>query len=515
MVDPKFKLQKIMNPSVVLYVKRLLKHSSIYGVGTLLYRAVALVLVPLYVRNLSIGEYGDLELLFMTSSFLIMILQFGMGSAIFRSVIMQEDCPTDKIVSTAFFFLIFINTIIVTIICLFADTISIAIFETSARADVLRLLFVSDFFLVLAIIPQTKMRIDERSSLFTIVALANFIFGVLITIIFLGVFKWGIYGVILAQLVNSIIFSTVYIFVIREDIRMAFSFSQLIDMLGYGLPLVPASVAASILILSNRYFLKHLGSSEEVAIYSVGYRISQVIALMVNAFQMAWPTLLFTIYKEENAKETFAKLMNYFMFIMFTVSLLFSVYARELILIVTKATYLEAQTIIPVLVISNMFWGVFYMTSIGIHVKRKTIYIAIVTGIAAVINLILNYWLIKIPDFHLMGAALAGFGANLVVGIVTLIISLRFYYIRYEYSKIMLIFVVTVLVYLLSLFVPVENVPVYVTLLLKMLLIGFYFILLYVFRFFTALEIVKMKQLFKMLPGMLNLSKNNVNGGNT
>jgi O-antigen/teichoic acid export membrane protein len=69
-----------MHQNVVIYVKRLLKHSSIYGVGTLLYRAVALVLVPLYTRHLTMSEYGDLELLFITSSFLIMILQFGMGS---------------------------------------------------------------------------------------------------------------------------------------------------------------------------------------------------------------------------------------------------------------------------------------------------------------------------------------------------------------------------------------------------------------------------------------------------
>jgi len=50
-----------MNETLVAYVKRLLKHSSIYGVGTLLYRAVALILLPLYTRYLSTGEYGDLS----------------------------------------------------------------------------------------------------------------------------------------------------------------------------------------------------------------------------------------------------------------------------------------------------------------------------------------------------------------------------------------------------------------------------------------------------------------------
>ena len=494
-----------MNETLVAYVKRLLKHSSIYGVGTLLYRAVALILLPLYTRYLSTGEYGDLELFFITSSFLVMILQFGMGSAIFRAVIYRDQHDPVLIVSTAFFFMLLINLVCVFGLCLFSRELSIAIFEVPDQAYLLRLIFVTDFFLVMSILPMAKLRIDERSLLFTIVAAGNFFCGVTLTVLFLVVFQWGIEGIFWAQLINAIIFTIVYISIISHEIRLKFSWNELKDMLGYGLPLVPASVATSILMLSNRYFLRHLGTAEEVGIFSAGYRMAQIVALIVNAFQMAWPTLLFTIVKEEKARDTFSRLFSYFVFVLVTVSLAIAIFGRELLVLITTPNYVAAHQIIPVLLLSNILWGFFYMTSVGIQVKKKTIYSAIIIGIAALVNLVLNYWLISIPDFRLAGAALASFVANFIVAVATLIISLRFYYIHYEYLKILQIFLLATLAYMIGLVVPTDRI--FITLILKTMIIILFLVSLYLGHFFTAGEIDRAKAFLKMIYALVTRPK--------
>lgn len=496
-----------MNETILLYSKRLVKHSSIYGVGTLLYRAVALVMLPLYTRHLTTSDYGDLELFFITSSFLVMILQFGMGAAIFRSVIYKTQNDPAAIISTAFLFLLVANTITVSLLCFFANEISLIIFEVPGKAHLLRLIFITDFFLVMAIIPMAKLRIDESSTLFTIVALFNFVVGIVLTAVFLVGFNWGLAGVIWAQLINAIIFSIVYLFVISRDIKFRFSISDLWDMLSYGLPLVPASVATSVLLLSNRYFLKHLGNPDDVGIFSAGYRIAQVVALLVNAVQMAWPTLLFSLVKEKNAPETFSKLTTYFVFVLVTISLAISIFARELLIVITSATYLPAQFVIPLLLLANMFWGFFYMTNIGIQVKKKTYYIAIITAVGAIVNLYLNYWLISIPGFSLPGAALASLGGNFVVIVATLLISLRLYYVRYEYKKIVLIFIIAILVYLASLICPTESLILAIA--LKTVLLVFFLAGLYFIRFFSASEMQQAKAIVKMVWTLVISQKQN------
>jgi O-antigen/teichoic acid export membrane protein len=484
-----------MNESIFTYAKRLVKHSSIYGLGAILNRAVAIVLLPLYTRYLTPGEYGDLELFFITSTFLFMILQFGMGSAIFRSIVFKSTSKPGVILNTAFFFLFFMNFMVVLLLCGFAETLSLAIFESPDNAPLLRILFVTDFFLVIAVVAESKLRIDERSALFSSIALGNFILGMILTIVFFVVFNWGISGILWAQLINAVIFTIIYLSAILKDFQFRFSFRELKEMLGFGLPLVPASIATSVLMLSSRYFLEHLGNADDVGIFSAGYRVAQIISLTVNAFQMAWPTLLFSIAKGENARNTFSKILNYLVFILVTLSLVLSVFARELLFIFTSPAFIDAQFIIPLLTISNILWGIFYVTCIGIQLEKKTIYVAIVTGVAAVVNLGLNFWLISIPDFSLMGAALASVIANLLVVVATLVISLHYYHIRYEYGKIFYFTVLAILIYTAGLFVPSGSFG--VSIVLKTLLIALFLVVMYFSNYFSSNEIDKIKQFLK------------------
>jgi len=438
--------------------------------------------------------------------FLVMILQLGMGSAIFRAVIYKQKTDSGLILSTAFYFLLVANIISVNILCYYSEELSQAIFERPDRSFILQLLFITDFFLVLTILPMAKLRIDERSTLFTIIAFGNFTIGVILTILFVVVFNKGVEGIFWAQLINATIFALVYTSVIFREIQFKFSWNELKDMLGFGLPLVPASVAMSILMLSNRYFLSRYGTAEDVGVFSVGYRMAQVLALIVNAFQMAWPTLLFTIIKEEYAERTYSRLLTYFLFGLTGISLGISIFGRELIVVITTPEFIEAQHILPLLLVSNMLWGVFYMTSIGIQVKKKTIYSALVTGLAAVVNLMLNFWLISIPNFRLFGAALASLGGNLVLAILTLLISLHFYYIRYEYGKILKLFLWAVLAYCAGLFVPTHYFL--VAIILKVMIFGLFFLAVYWCHFFTEGEIKKAKEVVQMIGCLITRRKN-------
>jgi len=489
-----------MNENLIANIKRLIKHTAIYGLGGILYRAAALVLLPVFTRFLNASEYGDYELLFTTSTFLFLILQLGMGSAIFRSIIYKENSDESLIISTSFYFLLAANILMVGLLCLFSETISIAIFTTPDKAYLLRLIFIADLFEVMITIPQTKLRIDESSIIYTLIALANFIVRMGLTIYFLVVIDSGVTGVIWAQFINSFVFFLVYTLLIIKKIQFRFSWTELKDMLGYGLPFVPASMGTSILMLSNRYFLRHYESADEVGYFSAGYRIAQIIALVVNAFQMAWPTLLFSIAKEKDAPRTYSKLLTYLSFVLVSLTLSLSIFGREILYYVVSPEYVIVEHIIPLLNLANVFWGIFYMTSIGIQIEKKTIYVPITTGIAAVANLALNFWLIGLTDFALFGAAIASLAGNVIMALSALVISLKFYYIAYEYRKICWLFTLGTIIYLVAVNLPVANIL--VTIIFKLLLLGLFFIVLYFIHFFTPQELQKAKYYYYLILSM-------------
>jgi O-antigen/teichoic acid export membrane protein len=471
-----------MNENLIANIKRLIKHTAIYGLGGILYRAAALVLLPVFARYLNASEYGDYELLFTTSTFLFLIMQLGMGSAIFRSIIYKENSDEPLIISTSFYFLLAANILIVGLLCLFSETISLAIFTTPDKAYLLRLIFIADLFEVMITIPQTKLRIDESSTLYTLIALGNFIVRMGLTIYFLMTDS-GVTGVIWAQFINSFIFFLVYTLLIINKLQFRFSWTELKEMLGYGLPFVPASIGTSILMLSNRYFLRHYESADEVGYFSAGYRIAQIIALVVNAFQMAWPTLLFSIAKEKDAPRTYSKLLTYLTFVLVSMTLGISIFGKEILYFVVSPEYVVVEHIIPLLNLANVFWGVFYMTSIGIQIQKKTIYVPVTTGIAAAANLALNFWLISMPGFALYGAAISSLAGNVIMALSALVISLKFYYIRYEYRKISWLFAIGTITYLVAVNLPIANIIILI--ILKLVLFTLFFVILYFAHFFT------------------------------
>ena len=110
-------------------VKRILKHSTAYAFGTVLNRAVSIVLLPLYTSYLTKVEYGILEILLITSTVILLSLQFGIGSAIFRNVIYKKNANRKLVISTSFYFLMCSSTVAIVILFIFSETISILLFD--------------------------------------------------------------------------------------------------------------------------------------------------------------------------------------------------------------------------------------------------------------------------------------------------------------------------------------------------------------------------------------------------
>ena len=86
-------------------LKRLGKHSAIYGLGGLVSRILAVLLLPLYTRYLSTSDYGKVETLIALTTVIGIVLRMGIHSAFFRFYFDSTE-PADRlrVVRTSFWF---------------------------------------------------------------------------------------------------------------------------------------------------------------------------------------------------------------------------------------------------------------------------------------------------------------------------------------------------------------------------------------------------------------------------
>jgi len=479
--------------------KRIIKHSFIYAIATILNRAIIIILLPVYTRYLTKIEYGMLELLMITSSIIVLILQLGLGSALFRSVLYKNKSEPKVVTSTSYYFLMINSLFMLFILIFFSNQLSVLLFGNNSGSHLLKVVLLGDFFLIINTIPMGILRIKEQSVRFAVIASINFVIGIVLNVVLVIVLKKGLQGVVIGNALAAMITSIIYFLVIKNELLLKFSFNDLKDMLGFGLPLVPASIASLILNMSDRYFIRYFNGLEEVAVYGVAVRVSMVMTLMVGSFQMAWPAILFSVAKNDNAKIFFSKMFNNFLLFLTFVGLTFSIFSKEIIRILSTNEFVESANVLPLLIIASIFYGVYFYTSIGIQIKKKTIYFPLVILIVAIMNFILCYFLI--PLYGYLGAGIAKLISYIILGLVINFISLHYYKIYYKLKKIFILIILSLSIYIISINLNFQII--YLSVILKIILLLSFLALLIIFGYFEKSELQKLKLGFK---SKLNIS---------
>lgn len=475
--------------SLLQEFKRLAKHSAIYGVSNVLNTAIALILLPIYTHYLTPADYGILEVLTITVLFVSVFLQLGLGSAIFKIVLYDKSESEDVLVSTAFYFLTISSGIVFIILYLLAPSIADIILDSSQYANLVRLISLTAFLNVVSIIPLAKLRMHDESIKYSVISIGKFIVGVSLNIYFIAGLKKGVEGLVIAGAIQSFVFALILVMMLAKDLRLSFSGTALREMLSFGLPLVPMGIAASILSMADRYFLRYYTTLEETGLYALGYKFGSIITLIVSSFQIAWPAVLFSVAKRPDARKFYSKLLTYFVLGLAFVGLGVSVLSRELLLVMATEKFYDAFRIVPWIVFGNIFLGIYYATAIGTNLKKKTQYQAIAVIAAATLNLLLNF--VLIPEYGMMGAAITTVISYAVMAAIGCGSSLRFYSIDYEWDRLLKIMVVGILLYCSSDWIHTGTLIGDV--LLKSILILMFPFFLYLLHFFSKEELVKLR----------------------
>jgi O-antigen/teichoic acid export membrane protein len=423
-------------------IKRLTKHSAVYGVGHIITRAVNFLLLPLYTHKLSTDEFGVSAVLFTFLALMTILYTFGLDAAFLRFFILStEPQKRQQIFSTAFWSVVVIASAFTAVICIFAPAISVLLISKSFYAEVIRLVGLILLFDALAFLPFLYLRAEEKSIKYILLKFINVLINIALNIYYIVYLNRGVEGIFLANLGASVITFLLLLPILFRQISMSFVNAEFRELINFGLPYLPSAFAVVILETSDRLILGKLVGLDVAGVYSAGHKLGIFMSLIVAAFRFAWHPFFLSTSKEDNAKAVFSKVFTYFTLFAAGVFLVISFFIDELVRLQIFGVsffgkeYWASTKVVPIILLSYIIYGMYVNFMVGIYLEKKTKYLPAVTGAGALVNVLANITLI--PLFGMMGSAYASLIGYLVMAGLLYIFAQKYYTIPYEFSRLL------------------------------------------------------------------------------
>jgi len=391
-------------------LKRLGKHSIVYGLGGLVSRILAVLLLPIYTRYLSPSDYGKVETLIALTTVLGILLRFGITSAFFRFYFDSPD-PADRrvVLRTSFWFTIGMATTGLLAGLALSGEISKLLFGTSDDAELVAAAFVGLWAHMNYEQLTALFRVEERSSAFVAASLSNILLTVAATLVLVVALDAGPLGVIVGNFTGTVLVYAALVGYRREQLGLQFDRRLLREMNRFGLPLVPTALFLWTTNFSDRFFLVKLSGADEVGLYSVGVRIASAMVLVLTAFRMAWPAFAYSIEDDREARRTYAFVLTYLVLLTTWVATGLTLLSPWIVEWLAAPAFENASRVVGPLAFAAVAFGGYIVVAIGVGRARRTQFNWVVTGAAAAANATLN--VILIPRYGMMGAAVATIAA--------------------------------------------------------------------------------------------------------
>lgn len=434
-------------------IRQLIKSSGAYALSSVTLPLIALLLAPFLTHSLSPADYGILTILNICISLSAGITQLGLGSAFFRAYGYDYTSNEDRrhVLGTVLVLLCIVSLVMVIGVVLLAPFLANLLFGRPSLGNLIILTAVVVLLQNLTVPGFAWLRAENHAYFYSLLAIGNLLLVLIASIILVGVLNLGIAGAILAtgsgyasvMLITLPIIFRRAAFKTRPDIVRS--------LLGFGVPLVFSFLAAWILQLSDRYLLSILTSLAETARYAVAYTLGSAISVIViGPFTLAWPTAVFAIARREDAIHVYKLVFRWYSIFLLFAAFGLSLVGTLLLDWLFPKTYHTGDSIIPLVAVSIVFYGIFGVFMVGANIRRMTWLGVIFIAVAAFINVALN--LVLIPHFGGMGAAISTLIAYVVLAAQALIVGRRIYFVPFEIGLFLLALLLGVALYVGSYF---------------------------------------------------------------
>ena len=407
------------------YVK-LFTNTIIFAIGTFGSKLLVLLLVPLYTAALLPEEYGTVDLIAQTANILIPIFSLSAADAALRFGLDTKE--TDKLKKV---YSLCLGTVACGILVM--ATIFPVLSQLKYLSGFSGILFVYVCTSTLKLLNSTFTRALEKVKLFALDGILTTLSMLLLNILFLLGFKWGMQGYLWAIILSDLISSVFLFFAAKLYKYITFArpdFSLLKSMLKYSAPLIPTTLLWLITSISDRFIITLYHGEYANGINTVAYKIPTILTTVFTMFSQAWNMSAITENKSQERESFYTNVFSFNQSFMYVISAGILLLIRPITYIWINPAYHEAYLYSPVLTVATVF-TCFNVFLGSVYIACKKTRQSFLTSLAAgIINIILNFALI--PSMGILGAAIATFISYFAVFFYRLFDTRR--YIPFDFS---------------------------------------------------------------------------------
>jgi O-antigen/teichoic acid export membrane protein len=449
-----------------LSIKKLAGQTVWYGASSIAARFLNYLLTPYLTAKLSGPGYGDVSVIYAAIPFLNVLFTYGLETAYFR--FSQKEEFKKDIYSTSSIS-IFISTIILTGLLLLSHTSFAHWLKLDAHPEFITYSALIIAFDTLTTLPFAKLRQLGRPKKFALIRIISIFITIFLTYFFISVCpkivaanpsgfvsnyyvkNYGVGYVIIANLISSFV---TLLLLSKELFSFKWTFNARIwkTIMIYSLPLIIAGFGGMINETFDRIMLLWWApvhgidaAKNEVGIYSACYKLSILITLFIQAFRMGAEPFFFKQSQGENPQRTYARVMKFFVITITVMFLVVALYLDIWKYFIRNKTFWAGLKVVPILLLANMFLGIYYNLSIWYKLTHKTISGAYITLIGAAVTLIINF--IFIPYYSYMACAWATFFCYGSMMVISFAWGQKAYRIPYAWKKLCAYIIIVVLLF--------------------------------------------------------------------
>lgn len=447
-------------------IKKLAGQTVWYGASSIAARFLNYLLTPYLTGVLAVSGYGEMSLVYAAIPFLNVIFTYGIETAYFRFV--NKDGYKNDIYGTCSISL-FISTILLTALLLSMHTSVAHVLRLDEHPEFITYSALIIALDTLSVLPFARLRQEGRPRKFAMIRIISILVTIGLTYFLISVCPgivdrnpegllakyylkdYGVGYVIIANLVGSFI---TLLLLSRELFAFRWKFNGMVwrQIMLYSLPLIIAGFGGMINETFDRIMLGWWtpvqtaeAAKNEVAIYSGCYKLSILISLFIQAFRMGAEPFFFKQSEGDNPQRAYARVMKFFVITVTVMFLVVALYLEIWKYFLTKEVYWTGLKVVPILLLANIFLGIYYNLSIWYKLTHKTISGAYITLIGAVITLGINYFFI--PIYGYMACAWATFFCYGSMMVISFMWGQKAYRIPYAWKKLSSYLVIVVILF--------------------------------------------------------------------
>lgn len=456
-----------------------------YGVSSILGRVLSYLLVPIYTAQFAAAEYGIVTGLYAYVAFLNVVFTYGMETAYFRFA-NRPGTDRRRLYDEVLSLLLVSSALLTALLAALAGPLlRLMSLPVENRSYAIWIALILGLDAVVAI-PYARLRLENKARKFATIRTVNILLTVGLNLFFIvlcpdvlaGKYLTGLQpfiaaiynpalGVGYVFLSNLAASALTLLMLWREltDFHFHLNLEPLRPMLKYAYPIMLMGLAGMVNETLDRILLGwwlpagfYPGESSiaAVGVYGACYKLSIFMSLVIQAFRYAAEPFFFSQGTDRNSPTTFAMIMKWFTLCCALIFVFISVNIEDFSqLFLRRAEYREGIAVVPVLLLANLFLGVYYNLSVWFKLTDKTYFGTYIAFGGAIVTIILNFLLIPVLGY--MGSALATLACYFMMAAVCWYLGNHHFPVPYPVVRLLSWLLLAVAVVAVAWYVPVPS----------------------------------------------------------